>query len=72
MFELWYWCHQRSEWRRVEGPDYGDIGTAVGIAERATMDARRAIQVRDLYTGEVLHQTQRVENGPLSLHPAYW
>ena len=71
MYELWYWCWQKSEWRRVEGPDYADLNMALRVAEGATVDARRAIQVRDLYSGEVLHQTQSIGQ-QAQLHPAYW
>lgn len=56
MFEVWYWCWQRGEWRRLEGPDYDDLFTALRAARSVVQATGRSAQVRDLYTGEVLHQ----------------
>lgn len=76
MWELWYWCYQRGgEWRCLGGPDYDSHQQAIQSADRMSMSARRAIQVRNLYSGEVVYQTGEAPhpgtvNAPL--HPALW
>jgi hypothetical protein len=73
MYEVWYWCWQTNHWRRLEGPDYEDLLSAVRAATDATRVSGRAAQVRDLYTGEVLHQEAGTYQPVAVANPAaYW
>ena len=71
MYELWYWCWQKNEWRPVGGTEYTDWVSAAREAETMAIRSGRAILVRDAYTGEVLHQTGSVGYQPDTL-PAVW
>lgn len=60
MWELWYWCYQTREWRKLGGADYSDLGAAIATAGQLSAQSGRAVRVEDMYTGEVLHQAGQV------------
>lgn len=64
MFELWYWCIQRGgEWRPLGGEDYSSLQQAATQAQAMSNRSGRAMQVRDLFTGEVMYQSATPQPG---------
>jgi hypothetical protein len=54
MWELWYYCPRRGKWLHVDGPDYDSFDAALRTAHALVLNSGRQLQVRDLYTNEVL------------------
>jgi hypothetical protein len=57
LYELYYWCWQKNEWRPLGGMEFTDFTAAARAAEDTTLRTHRAVLVRDAYSGEVVHQT---------------